>query len=105
MRVLFSVLEEEWERLQDRSKRYQKEVEELPKGALCLKQRRSRQYAYLNYRENGVVKSQYLGEAKSKVVNDYREKIELRRKLEKGLREMRADMKALEKVLHARRKK
>lgn len=105
MRVLFSVFEEEWERLQDRTKRYQQEVEELPKGSLCLKKRRGRQYAYLNYREKSAVKSQYLGEAKSKVVKDYREKIELRRKLEKGLREMRADMKALEKVLHARRKK
>ena len=105
MRVLFSVFEEELERLQDRTKRYQQEVESLTKGSLCLKKRGDRQYAYLNYREKDAVKSQYLGEAKSKVVKDYREKIELRRKLDKGLREMRADMKALEKVLHARRKK
>lgn len=105
MRVLFGILEEEWERLQDRSESYRKELELLPKGSLCLKERRGRQYAYFSVRQKNKVRSQYLGEAHSKVVKDYREKIELRRKLEKGLREMRADMKALEKVLNARRKK
>lgn len=105
MRVLFEVLDEEWRRLKDRISRYQKELEILPKGSLTLKKRRDRQYAYLNYREKQAVISKYLGEASTKVVKDYCEKIELRRKLEKGLREMRADMKAVEKVLHARRKK
>lgn len=105
MRVLFEILDEEWRRLKDRISRYQKEIEILPKGSISIKKRREREYAYLNYREKQTVNSKYLGEAKTKVVKEYREKIELRRKLEKGLREMRVDMKAIEKVLHARRKK
>lgn len=105
MSVLFSVLEEEWERLRDRSERYQKEIKELPKGSLSIKERRGRKYAYLSFRKKDKVQSQYLGESTSKVVKGFRDKIELRRTLEKGLREMRADMKALEKVLRARRKK
>lgn len=105
MRVLFEVFDEEWKRLEDRTRRYQQELATLPKGSISLKKRRGRQYAYLNYRMKQAVISEYLGEARTKVVKDYREKIDLRRKLEKGLREMRADMKALEKVLHARRKK
>ena len=105
MRVIFEILDEEWGRLQERSERYLEEISSLPKGSLSLKDRRGRKYAYLSERKKDKVVSRYLGEAHSEIANVYREKIELRRKLEKGVREMKLDMKALEKVLHARRKK
>ena len=55
MSVIFHVLKEEFERLQETESSYIKAIAEMPRGAPRIQQRRNKRYLYLEYREGKKV--------------------------------------------------
>jgi hypothetical protein len=66
MNVIQDIIREEYQRLSSLEKRYKSRVSRLPKGTLSIKERGSKSYAYLTFRDSrGKVASQYIGVARS----------------------------------------
>lgn len=106
MSIIFEVLKEEKERLDALSKRYSMEIARLPKGAFIIKDRNGKKFAYLNYREKSAVRSKYLGADNAPKVKDMGVKIKRRQEIESWLKDVKSDLKVLNKVLvHDERRK
>lgn len=104
MTVLFGVLEEEQKRLGLLKNRYGKEIEKRPKGAATIKKRGNQSYVYINVRERGHIKSQYIGPLNSSKAKQLQGQIQERKKYRSWLKEVIADLKVIERVLHAKRR-
>ena len=96
MSVLDGIMREEYDRLNRVINKLQIEIEHLPKGYISEKRINQRLYYYLQYRENGKVKSVYL---KSDEVEAYRNLIARRNELLVKLKVLQADRAKLERVL------
>lgn len=96
MSVLNGILNEEYDRLNRVIFRIEQELSELPKGYISEKKINGKVYYYLQYRENGKLKSVYL---KGDDIMSYRSLIEHRNELQSKLKELRLDRKKIEKVL------
>jgi hypothetical protein len=103
MSSIKSVLEEEYVRLKKLKSRYAKDISALPVGSLSIKNRNSKEYAYIAYRKNGKVKTDYIGSADSEEVYILQEKIKNRKKLELLLKTTNDQLKEIDKVLHGRK--
>lgn len=96
MSILDGIMQEEYDRLNRDINKIELEIEQLPKGYISKKRINHLLYYYLQFRENGKVKSVYL---KSDEVEAYRKLIARRNELLRNLKEMQADLAKLEKVL------
>ena len=96
MSILDGIMQEEYDRLNRIINKIEIEIEQLPKGYISEKRINQILYYYLQFRENGKVKSVYL---KSNEVEAYRMLIARRNELLQNLKEMRADLVKLERVL------
>lgn len=96
MSVLDGIMQEEYDRLNRVINKIEIEIEHLPKGYISEKRINQRLYYYLQYRENGKVKSIYL---KGDEVEAYRKLIARRNELLQNLKAMQADRAKLERVL------
>lgn len=96
MSVLDEIMREEYDRLNRAINRLKSEIGLLPKGYISEKRINQRLYYYLQYRENGKVKSIYL---KGDEVEAYRKAIARRNELLQNLKEMQADREKLERIL------
>ena len=96
MSILDGIMQEEYDRLNRVINKIEIEIEQLPKGYISEKRINQILYYYLQFRENGKVKSVYL---KSDEVESYRKLIARRNELLKNLKVMQADRAKLEKVL------
>jgi hypothetical protein len=96
MSILNDLMREEYDRLNRVISRMEIEISELPKGYISEKRINRCIYYYLQFRENGKVKSIYL---KSEEIDQYRRLISYRNELTAKLKELQADKKKLEKVL------
>ena len=105
MSVIFGVLEEERERQKALKALYEKQLKKLPKGSLRVRERGKRRYVYLLYRDGKQVLTAYVGEAGAAKVKALKEKLAERKKALDALRRVKADLKLLDKVTRARRKK
>jgi len=56
-----SILREELENSVKMQTLYERQLEELPKGSIAKRKIHGRYYYYLVYRQDGVVKTDYLG--------------------------------------------
>lgn len=74
---------------------YEKLISGLPKGSLIC---RKNEYYYLKYRENGKVYDKYIGKD-MEVVEDIKEKINLRKHYSKMLELLKEEQKTIHKVL------
>jgi len=92
MKILNSVLNEELDRLNKLKKNYEKQIAKLPKGSLIEKNIKGNIYYYLNYRK-------YIGKLPGKELENLLDKIEERRKLEKLNKQIKKDIKKLEKMI------
>lgn len=103
MSTIKSVLEEEFNRLQKLKQRYDKEIEDLPVGSLSIKIRKGKEYAYIAYRDNDKVKTDYIGPVNSNEVKKIKEKIEKRKELESLLKTTIHRIREIEKAVNGRK--
>jgi hypothetical protein len=106
MSVIQDIISEEYQRLSSLEKRFKSRLSHLPKGVLSIKERGSKKYAYLSFRDlRGKVVSQYIGIASDRNDGKIKElelKIKERKELEKKLKNVRSQVKEIKR--HVRRK-
>ena len=105
MSVIFGVLEEERRRLEALKAIHEKRLKALPKGSIRIRPRGMKKYAYLLYRDGKRVRTLYVGEAGSLKLKAMREQLAERKKTLEAVRRVKSDLRILEKVGRARRKK
>ena len=103
MAVVMDILDNERRRLVKLLSKYESELSELPKGSISIKKRRNRDYAYLAHREGKKVVSDYVGPASSDAVHDLGKMIERRKELEDKIRQVKQNLKVVERSLRAGR--
>lgn len=99
MKISNSVLNEELDRLNKLKKNYEKQIAKLPKGSLIRKNIKGNIYYYLNYRQEKKKIFKYIGKLPGKKLENLLDKIEERRKLEKLNKQVKKDIKKLEKMI------
>lgn len=99
MKILNDILQEEKERLLELKRIYQSKIQHFPKGSLIKKNIKGHEYYYLNYRLYKKQIFKYIGKLSGEEVKDLLTKIEERRKFEKYLRQVKKDIKAIEKKI------
>ena len=99
MKILNGVLNEELDRLNQLKKNYEKQIAKLPKGSLIRKNVKGNIYYYLNYRQEKKKIFKYIGKLSNKELENLLDKIEERRKLEKLNKQVKEDIKKLEKMI------
>jgi len=77
---------------------YEKQLQTLPKGSLCEKERNGRKYFYLAYRYEGKVVSEYVGRNET-VVAGIREQLERRKDVEAIIKIIKKELALMNKVL------
>jgi hypothetical protein len=102
MSIVFGVLQEEYDRLQQLAAKYRTELSNLPKGSLQTKQRNGHTYVYLAYREQHKVISEYIGKADSPGVAELRRQVQARKQYEQKLKQISTDLREIRQVLHGK---
>lgn len=93
--ILTTILQEK-ERIDRMLKKYQEELEKLPKGTISEKKAGQSAYFYLKYRDGKKVISQYIPK---KDVEDIRKQVERRRHIETMIRSLQEERAIAEKAL------
>ena len=93
--ILTTILQEK-ERIDRMLKKYQEELEKLPKGTISEKKAGQSAYFYLKYRDGKKVISQYIPK---KDVEDIRKQVERRRHNETMIRSLQEERAIAEKAL------
>lgn len=102
MAVIFHVLKEEFERLQETEGAYSKAIAEMPRGTPRVQQRSNKKYLYLEYRDGDRVINEYVGPEDSDKANEVLEQVAQRRRYENLLKETRAALKDVRKALRGK---
>ncbi len=103
MSYLKNIIQEEYERLKALSEKYRAEIGSLPKGSLSVKKRNQKEYLYLAYRQKGKIRFEYVAPADSERAETTIRDIKLRKKYENKLKQVKTDLREIEKVLHGRK--
>lgn len=99
MTVLEEMLLEEYERSHRLIAAYQDDIAGLPRGSVGQKHVDGRTYYYLQYRDNGKVKSTYVRKADVELVIAA---VNRRRELESSIREQERGIRQIERALGKR---
>ncbi|MGM0442442.1 MAG: hypothetical protein ACQEQC_08505 [Elusimicrobiota bacterium] len=99
MSIIKDILSEEKERLEKLIESYKKEIDNLPRGYISIKEINDNKYAYRSYREKDKVKSIYLGKPDSNKVKEVEEQIKERKNYEKLLKQAKKNLEEVEKVV------
>ncbi|HOW88603.1 MAG TPA: hypothetical protein P5561_03590 [Candidatus Omnitrophota bacterium] len=99
MKVLKGILKEEEQRLKEAQGSYEREIGKLPKGSVQIKKIKERDYAYRAYRKGERVVYEYVGDLKPEELKDLGKKIELRQRYEEKLREVKANLKEVKRMI------
>ena len=102
MSVIFHVLKEEFERLQETESGYSNAIAKMPRGTPRIQQRRNKNYLYLEYRNGDCVMNDYVGPQDSDKAKDILEKIAQRKRYEKLLKETKTALKDVRKALRGK---
>ena len=97
--VIRSVYLDELERNKRLISRYEKEMEDLPKGSIFKRKIGNSEYIYLNYREGKKVISKFIGKTELINLTELNEKISHRKELQALIRKLKTEQKELEKEL------
>lgn len=97
--VIRSVFLDELERNKRLISRYEKEIEDLPKGSIFKRKIGTSEYIYLNYREGKKVISKFIGKTEAIDLTELNEKIIHRKELQALIRKLKREQKELEKEL------
>lgn len=104
MKALEGVLKEALKRLLELEKGYVREIKKLPKGCIRHKRMRGHSYAYLVLRKGTKIIHEYLSKSSSPDLKKLEADIEQRRKYERLLREVKANIKRLERMVYGRKR-
>jgi len=96
MAFIYGVLEEEYDRMLEKKKDYEKKLSDLPKGSLVKKQINGRSYNYLMFREDKKVITKYI---KKEDFDTVKEQLERRKKIKSSLKSINEDLKIIGKVV------
>ncbi len=99
MSVLLSTLKDEFKTVQRLERRYVRSIKALPFGSFVLRKRRCKSYGYLTYRQNGQVKQKYLGSLSGQSIERYRTAMQDKRAYKEKLKNIRAQLKILQRAL------
>jgi hypothetical protein len=102
MSIVKDILRDERNRLVLLKDQIEEQILSLPKGSLSRKKRNNRFYYYLAYRKGDKVIFKYVGKDNSPEIASLEQDIKKRRKLEKRLREIKADLKDIKRGLGER---
>ena len=97
--LIMAVFKDELERTERLISRYEKEVEELPKGAIYARKIANQEYFYLSYRDGKKTVSKFLGNVNSFDKSDLLKKTQRRKELLRLIRKLKSDKKQLEKEI------
>ena len=97
------VLKEELENSLKIQKKYEEELNKLPKGSLIKKKIKNHEYYYIVLRENGKVKFIYQGKkVDPKIINQYKDTKQLRAKYRNLLSKVKKQIKFLRSSLRGK---
>jgi hypothetical protein len=96
-------MREEHQRLQALRKKYINKIESLPKGSVSIKKRNKNEYLYLANRRGGKVKFDYIGSVSSEKAREVMEQVKFRKDYKQKLKQVKSDLKEIEKVIHGRK--
>ncbi len=102
MSIVFGVLREEYERLEQLADTYREHIAGLPKGSIQTKTRNGHGYVYLTYREQRKVISKYIGKSGSQKTEEAFQQVKMRTEYEQKLKQVSHDLKEIKRVLHGR---
>jgi hypothetical protein len=102
MAVIFHVLKEEFERLQETEGGYTKAIADMPRGTPRIQQRRNKEYLYLEYRNGDRIIHDYIGPPDSDKAKVVLEKVAQRKRYEKLLKETKSALKDVRKALRGK---
>lgn len=102
MDTIKNVLQEELEYAIKLKKRYEEDLEKLPKGSLWKNKAGDKIYYSLAYREGKKVKFDYLGRLSAGEIKKYKENIDKRERYKKLLKDLKQEIRYLQKVLHVK---
>lgn len=94
-----AVLQDELERNRRLLSRYKKEVENLPKGSIYIRNIGNHQYIYLNYRDGKKVISKFIGKKENLNIEALQIQLEKRKEYKLLLKKLKQEQKELLKVL------
>ena len=78
-------------------------IDALPKGTVSIKKRNNGEYLYLASRRNRKVKFHYIGSIGSENARKILEQVKLRKDYELKLKQVKGDLREIEKVIHGRK--
>jgi hypothetical protein len=99
MAVIFHVLKEEFERLQETESAYIKAIADMPRGTPRVLPRRNKNYLYLEYRDGERIIHDYIGPKDSDKAKDILEKVAQRKRYENLLKETKSALKDVRRNL------
>jgi len=97
--VVKAVFQDELERNQRLTARYEKELEILPKGSIFKRKIGNQEYLYLNYREGEKVISKFLGKCDEFNVNELQIQLDKRKEYKQLLKKLKLEQKELLRAL------
>jgi len=97
MSISKNILSEEHENLLRQLNRFMDEKKRLPKGSIRMKSIRKKKYPYLQYKENGKVKSKLIKQDDD--IDEIIKKIERRKIIEVRIRNIKVEIREIEKAL------
>lgn len=103
MSYIKNVVQEEHQRLQALCQKYRDKIDSLPRGTVSIKKRNKGEYLYLASRRDGKVKFDYIGSVGSEKARKIREQVKFRKDYEGKLKQIKADLRQIEKVVHGRK--
>lgn len=103
MSYVKNIMQEEHRRLQALYHKYSKEISVLPKGTISIKKRNQNEYLYLAHRRGGKLKFDYIGSVDSGKARKIMAQVKVRKEFELKLKQVKGDLKEIEKVIHGRK--
>ncbi len=103
MSYIKNIMQEEHQRLQALYQKYIDKIDSLPKGTVSIKKRNKSEYLYLASRRGAKVKFDYIGSVASENARKILEKVKFRKDYELKLKQVKGNLREIEKVLHGRK--
>jgi hypothetical protein len=97
MAIIKEMLLEEYQRLKNSEKAYINKINSLPKGSIRIKKSGNNNYYYLKFRKKDKTITQYVKNEKE-AIKKLSFKIRQRKKYESILKEIKKDLKLIEKI-------
>ena len=103
MSVIWGILEEECDRLEELSVFYKEKIAEAPRGSISVKERGGKRYIYLARREDKKIIFEYVGKDVPEVRDALNERIRQRKEYQAKLLQVKENLKEVKSALRGKR--